>query len=182
MHSFHQSRGRIAFDVLCALALAASCAAAWAQTGVSAFLAMSCVAIAYGLVHATALRRQPAVAGVENCETLGDQQGDLLAQLESADRPPRTEAAPSVEVVSIAAPEAPAEKLSPEPARPRSRKKKVSTKAPVTPEAQPEQAGANTATIQYPGLEEEHHPPIAPLFEPQPLVRQQRTVFGRKAG
>ena len=24
--------------------------------------------------------------------------------------------------------------------------------------------------------------PIAPLFEPEPFVRQQRTVFGRKAG
>jgi hypothetical protein len=26
------------------------------------------------------------------------------------------------------------------------------------------------------------HIPLVPLFEPEPFVRQQRTVFGRKAG
>ncbi|MDV3258389.1 MAG: hypothetical protein LOX97_11570 [Sphingomonas sp.] len=30
--------------------------------------------------------------------------------------------------------------------------------------------------------EEPQHPPVAPLFEPEPFVRQQRAVFGRKAG
>ena len=30
--------------------------------------------------------------------------------------------------------------------------------------------------------DEADHPPIAPLFEPEPLVRTKRAVFGRKAG
>ena len=57
MHSFHQSRGRILFEVACALTISASCVVAWMQTYASAFLPAAAVAALYGLVHAFDLAR-----------------------------------------------------------------------------------------------------------------------------
>jgi hypothetical protein len=51
MHSFQPSRGRIVFQVLCAIGVAASFGGAWLQTGASALLAASAIATLYGLVH-----------------------------------------------------------------------------------------------------------------------------------
>ena len=63
MQSFHQSRARIFFEVLCALAISASCAGAWLQTGATALLPAAAVAALYGLVHAFDMRRgTPTVA------------------------------------------------------------------------------------------------------------------------
>jgi hypothetical protein len=58
MQSFRHSRGRILFEVFCALAIAASCAGAWMQTGATALLPAAAVAALYGLVHAFDMRRQ----------------------------------------------------------------------------------------------------------------------------
>jgi hypothetical protein len=57
MQSFHHSRGRILFEVFCSLAISASCAAAWQQTGATALLPAAFVAAFYGLVHAFDMRR-----------------------------------------------------------------------------------------------------------------------------
>ena len=51
MHSFHQSRGRIFFEVLCALAVSVSCVGTWMQTGASAMLPAAAAALLYALVH-----------------------------------------------------------------------------------------------------------------------------------
>ena len=50
------------------------------------------------------------------------------------------------------------------------------------PAAEPEVVEIPAEEPEPVAVEEEYHAPVTPLFEPQPLVRQQRTVFGRKAG
>src|SRR6187399_3594549 len=62
MHSFHQSRSRIAFEVLCALTVSASCAAAWMQLGATAFLPAAVATGLYGLWHLTDMRVPKPVA------------------------------------------------------------------------------------------------------------------------
>ena len=51
MHSFQPSRGRIYFEVFCALTISGSCAGAWSQTGASAFLPAAAVSLLYGLIR-----------------------------------------------------------------------------------------------------------------------------------
>ena len=84
MHSFHQSRGRIAFEVLCALTVSASCAAAWLQIGVAAFLPAAAATGLYGLWHLTDMRRPkatPAVVALPGIEP------DLPVQIDAAEPP-----------------------------------------------------------------------------------------------
>ena len=57
MHSFHHSRGRILFEVFCALAIAEACVGAWRQTGAWALLPAAFVSALYGLVHLFDMRR-----------------------------------------------------------------------------------------------------------------------------
>ena len=71
MQSFHHSRARIFFEVLCALAIAGSCVGGWQQTGASALLAAAAVAALYGLVHAFDMRRpKPAAAAASKTTEL----------------------------------------------------------------------------------------------------------------
>jgi len=60
----------------------------------------------------------------------------------------------------------------------------ISDAEPITesPEAIAESSESAVEMPPADEPEENYHAPIAPLFEPQPLVRQQRAVFGRKAG
>ena len=177
MHSFHQSRSRIAFEVLCALTVSASCAAAWMQVGATAFLPASVATGLYGLWHLTDMRR-PKAARVALAEP------DLLV-----DEPTHVETVDSALVVADA------------PAKPkkRSRKKQPAVEAPAEPaeaveaEVKPsEPAAPEPVDLDRPveiavfpdraEIEEELHPPIAPLFEAKPFAHQQRPTFGRKAG
>lgn len=181
MHSFHPSRGRILFEVFCALTIAGSCALAWLQTYASAFLVIAAVTALYAVVRATDLRRRPMAVATEmpGAEPVVDDQGDLLAY-----------EAPVVEPVAAAVAEP---EPAPKPKR-RARKKQAPVEAviEVIPEpevaeaveaaAEPEVADTVEVVPEPVDFEEEYHAPVTPLFEPQPLVRQQRTVFGRKAG
>jgi hypothetical protein len=160
MHSFRQSRARIAFEVLCALTVSLSCAGAWIQTGATAFLPAAVATGLFGLWHLTDLRRQsgePAVAA--------QAQTKLVGPVEVVEAPP---------AVVIEAEEAPKPKK-------RSRKKQPETEKLVSAAevAEPD------PIADFPdraAIEEELHPPIAPLFEPKPFALQQRPSFGRKAG
>ena len=165
MHSFHHSRGRIVFEALCALTIGAAGAAAWLQTGASAMLAIAGVATLFGLVRATdaARRSGPVTSAAQAVEPAPPAQSGLLAT------------GASVEV------EPPAED-APKPAKaPRSRKKKAVVEIVEAAAAEPEEAAMLVAEPVPNGPEDEQHV-VTPLFEPQPLVRQQRAVFGRKAG
>lgn len=152
MHSFQRSRAKILFEVACALALSASFAAAWQQTGAPALIAAAAVAGLYGLVHLFDLRqRQPGAVTVE------------AVAIETLD--------PIAEPVQPA--EAPASKPPRAKAPRKGAKAAAKPKLVVEPVAEPV---AEPETFEpVPSI------PLAPLFEPEPFVRQQR-AFGRKAG
>jgi hypothetical protein len=175
MHGIHQSRGRMFFEALCALAVSASFAGTWNQTGAPAILLAAAVALLYGLVRAFDMVRR------------------------------RPDAAPPVEMVAAepSVPFAAEEQVSPQPkaARKAGGRRKTAAKAaratqpaPVDEAMVTEPAPAEEATVielvRDPDPEpvmampadEVPHAALAPLFEPEPFVRQQRTVFGRKSG
>ena len=180
MHSFHHSRGRIFFEIFCALTVAASCAIAYLQTGATAMLAVAGVVAAYSLVHATDVRRRPA-------PTAEAPRAEAPAKAERA----AVSAAMPVEELVVAEPKA---------SKPKRRsRKKLPAEEPVVAEPEiveiAEQVPEAIALDEPADLpvvpmsvadaheepEEDYHPHVAPLFEPQPMVRQLRT-FGRKAG
>ncbi len=190
MHSFHQSRGRILFDSFCALAISASCIGAWTDLGTLAFLPAAAVSAFYGLVRLFDLRgRKPTAAvGFANAAVAGEIQGDLLAYVPSAQAEPVVEVWPVVDDEAATEPEVahPVEKAEPDPeaSKPvakkpaRTRRKKAVEAVQVVAEP----VGDVPVHVVEPAAEEANHAPVSPLFEPEPFVRQQRTVFGRKAG
>ena len=199
MHSFHPSRGRISFEVLCALGIAASCATAWMQTGASALLAAAGVSALYGLVHFFDLFRRRPVAEVEpqriEFEPVA-QAGPAVARQE--ERPRLVAVAPEpAEETGQPVVERPADETAPSakssrrvkaPRKSSGRKAggakaaKVLEAAPYkTPETEAALPQVESAAETEP-FEEPFQAPVAPLFEPEPFVRQQqRAMFGRKA-
>ena len=206
MHSFHPSRGRIFFEVLCALVLAASCAAAWRQIGASALLAAAAVLLLYAVVHMFDMRRpMPArVAAPEPVE---------VATVVK-DTPPQAEV-PVIEFDPAPSVESPREEVEPADEatlRTGSGRRKggsrksngrrasvtkgakpsaptpivvpeVATLAPLGPTEVAAEASLEDLDVsEVASIDETARAPLAPLFEPEPFARQHRTVFGRKAG
>ncbi len=180
MHSFHHSRGRILFEVFCALTVGASFYGGWTQTGAWALLPAAAAAALYGLVHLFDLRRPRPARSVE------PQRIAFADDLQSgrpidAGREQDTEAAePALEAE-------PAKPKAPRASKPRRTKtmrtggrraadepKPVMADAPAAPEL-------DAATSPMP-FDEAAHSNIEPLFEPEPFVRMPRPAFGRKAG
>ena len=186
MHSFHQSRGRIFFEVLCGLAISASCVGTWLQTGASALLPAAAVTLLYSLVHLFDMRRpKTVVARPATVETVVDQPLDAM---------------PGVELAVVAAPPAPPERKARQPKAPKktSSRRVSAAKAadptpvmevdrpepmPVVEASVPEPMTVEEPTTVWPmAFEETSHAAPSPLFEPEPFVRQQRATFGRKSG
>jgi len=194
MHSFHQSRGRILFEVFCALGISASCVFAWMQTYAPAMLAVAGFAGLYGLVHAFDMaRRRPAVADpVEAAEPVTDDRGDLLVYLEADEpellldaEPPVAEAA---NVVEEAQPEVAepvtaesVQESEPEVIEPAKEPEPVAelVQEPEPEAVEPVQEAEPADPV---GLDpdEPEYAPVAPLFEAEPFVRKQRAAFGRR--
>jgi hypothetical protein len=159
MHSFHQSRSRIAFEVLCALTVSASCALAWIQIGATAFLPAALATGLYGLWHLTDMRSPRAAT---SSSTVVEEQPDRIA---FSDPEPTVDEAPA-------------------PAKPKKRNRKKASPVVESP-AEPVVEAAPEPEAAFPDraeIEEELHAPIAPLFEAKPFALQQRPTFGRKAG
>jgi len=208
MHSFHHSRGRILFEVFCALVVAASCAGAWMQTGAWALLPAALAALLYGLTHIFDLAgRKPAVvAEPQRIDFSIDGQGDLLAYQDAS--VPLTEAdqqlatgdvVEDAKLVEPAAPLASGVRRAKAP-RKSGRRASAPKEAKVIERVLPEELDVAVPTppeeeeVGVPAPPEEAevdvppspeavvHAPLAPLFEPEPFVRQHRAVFGRRAG
>jgi hypothetical protein len=204
MQSFHHSRGRIFFEVLCAFGMSASLAIGWMQTGASALVAAASIAALYALVHVFDLfRRNPVVAAEpQRIEFEYPQEVEPVAAR-------REFIAPTVAVepqlVIDNAPEEvqPAEGAEPVEATPTPPKAKSRAKAPrrgggrragapkdvIVAELPPAEEAKSEAPVEMTDaiepelIDEPFHAPVSPLFEPEPFVRQQqRTMFGRKAG
>ena len=156
MHSFQRSRARILFEVACALVLSASFAAAWQQTGAPALIAAAGIAGLYGLVHLFDLRQR--------------QLGAVAAEAVAIQAPsPIAEPAPSPIVEPAPPADAPVSKPPRAKAPRKVAKPKLVPEGVASPVAKPEVFEPATPI------------PLAPLFEPEPFVRQPR-AFGRKAG
>ena len=174
MHSFHPSRGRIFFEVLCAAGIAASCGGAWLQTGASALLAAASIAMLYSLVRFFDLfRRNPTVAAepqrieFEAAPPVRQEVRASLAAIEprlvvdNVEDAPRVEQAPLVE----------------EAAPPAKSQRRAKTPRKATGRAK---ASKNTKDVELSPAAEAR---VAEVVEPEPFVRQQqRAMFGRKAG
>jgi hypothetical protein len=195
MHSFQPSRGRIVFQVLCAIGVAASFGGAWLQTDASALLAASAIATLYGLVHFFDLFRRDLSRAAEpqRIDFAADGQADLSpVKVEAAPEPtvkdmvealaidPRLtnfaepEAAP-VETVAIPDDGVAQAKVS----RKGSRRTASSQKKSKAAEPKP-QVGVDVAAPHVATIEEVTHVHVAPLFEPDPYVRMPRQGFGRR--
>ena len=198
MHSFQPSRGRISFEVLCALGIAASCASAWMQTGASALLGAAGISALYGLVHFFDLfRRSPATAvEPQRIEFEPEVQAEpVFARQDARPRlvaiepePPEESVEPVVEApVEEAAPTAKSARRAKAPRKSGGRKasgdKAAKLVAAAPGETEAETPLPEIANGADPDPFDEHfHAPVAPLFEPEPFVRQQqRAMFGRKS-
>ena len=160
MHGLQHSRGRIFFDAVCAFAVSASCASAWLQTGASALLPAAGVALLYGLVRLFDMRTgRQEPQRIDFPAEPADDLPPVLATVE-----------PRVEAASDNPPAKPARKSSGRRASTPKKPKLVEVQI-----ADPVEAEAPA----YPDAAD--HPPLTPLFEPVPVVREMRT-FGRKAG
>ena len=176
MHSFHQSRGRILFEVLCALGMSVSFAGAWTQTGATALLPAAAIALLYGFVRLFDMaRRTPAAATVRAVEQAADQPMPVA-------QPVLAEPVP--QAVELAEPAPPPVRKARQPKTAR-KKAKVAEAAPVEVVKTVDveiSADAEPVAEEMVPFDEEHHTSVTPLFEPVPFARQQRTGFGRKAG
>jgi len=177
MHSFRPSRSRILFEVLCALIVSASCVGAWMDLGTLAFLPAAGAAGLYGLVHLFDMRtpKMAVVAEIHDEPQVAEVRDDRIENVESLW--PVHAAQPVSEPIATEA----AVAESPKPKR-RSRKKQPAAETASSTPAMEVRGIEEVAELpEPPAIEEDYHPPIAPLFEHKPLVSQQR-VFGRKAG
>ena len=175
MSSFHQSRSRIFFDSVCAFGMSTFCAVAWTQTYATAMLGAASVAGIYGIMRFTDMfRRTPVVEEA----VAADLAVETVILEEIAPEP----AAPVVERKSVDLTK-PTPELKPEvvAALVRKPKRKTAKKPAKAEDAVEPSVVSEQATAVEP--EPDYSTPIAPLFEPEPFMRQhQRAAFGRKFG
>jgi hypothetical protein len=199
MQSFHRSRGRIFFEVLCAFTISASCAGAWLQTGAWALLVTSSVMALYGVVNAFDLvRRNPADAvEPQRIEFQPGPEIDVPA-IQVADAPievaedqqvTTSNGVHALQLVEPAAPRAKAARLAKSARKGGGRRASAPKEAKLTEQAPPDEPDATELALPEEAevaaavdFDEAAHISHTPLFEPAPFVRQQRAAFGRKAG
>lgn len=186
MDSFHQSRGRILFEVLCAFAISVSLASTWIQTGASALLPAAAAALLYGLVHTLDMAGRRSVApNPESAEiAAADQRVAAMTNfpvpIAAGELPAADDPVP--EMAALIEPTSPPARKARQRKAPR-KKAKVAEIVPAEEAKAVERVPAEEPEVVAPlPLDEEHHGSVTPLFEPEPFVRQQRAVFGRKAG
>lgn len=176
MHSFHQSRGRILFEVLCALGMSASLVGAWQQTDATALLPAAGLSLVWALVRMSDMSgRKPTENRVQPKQAL---------PVENEPQP--VEQAPLLEMVDEAEPAVkaaakPKASRSKAPRKNAARRAKAPEEAPVVEPAKLEELVIAETPAPEEAAEESPPIPLEPLFEPQPFVRQQHAVFGRKA-
>ena len=199
MHSHRRPRGRIFFEVLCALLIGASFVGAWIQTGAWAFIGPAFVFTLFGLYWSFDMfgSREPArvVAAVEpaTAPAFVREVEPVAAPVEIRTFEPAEEyvAFQPEPAIEQPAPVAVAEHV-PQPvieAKPKRRSKKAKPEAVaivaepvVEPDPEPVVEQAPVVFDEAPSFDQdEHHEPhIEPLFDPQPFARQARPAFGKR--
>jgi hypothetical protein len=201
MHSFQPSRGRVFFEVLCALGMSASFAGAWLQTQATALLGAAGIAALYGLVHLFDMRRPKSAMEVEPQRVeFAPEAADIVVPMVTAGVPEAAELA-----VEEAAAAEPAARRSGE-GRRSGGSRKGSGRRTKTPKAAKaaEPAPVEETDVPWPMAEEPEvesviepgltvdedfaflpegdaaRSHIEPLFEPEPFARMPRQAFGRR--
>ncbi len=180
-----QSRAQTLFEAFCALAISASFAGAWMQTGASALLAAAAVAALFGIIHAFdgGSSHPVEVPSPESRALAPLDQGNASPASSTPGKSALVEAMDVREPVEEADAVAPAPPKAPKKSRAKARRKSVDARDRAEQTNVTEIGLLKEAEIDPPTpLVEEAHPPIEPLFEPEPFVRMQRPAFGRKAG
>lgn len=185
MHSFHQSRGRILFEVVCALTVGASFYGAWTQTGAWALLPASAAAAFYGLVHLFDLKRPRAATSVEPQRIAFDEDMPTERTIDACfEEPPVADEPEAAEAFLEAEPAMPKTARATKPRRTKTMRKggrrAGDESAPVAAAAPAPRQEA--VAVSPTAFDEAVHSNIEPLFEPEPFVRMPRPAFGRKAG
>ena len=176
MHSHRRPRAGNLLEVLCALTIAASFVLASRQTGAWAFLGSASVFALLGLYWSSGLfARDALAAAAEPTAEALKTEVPAISQSAIAAEPDEAMAMGQVEVVAREADVlVDPEPLPKAPAKRRPRKARAA-KAGDGPAVEP----APAAAVYEPAPS---GPPIEPLFDPQPLARQIRPAFGRRAG
>jgi len=191
MHSHRRPRGRIFFEVVCALTVGASFVGAWIQTGAWAFVGPAFVFTLFGLYWSFDLfgarnpapAVQPAVAPVRvaDPETAMDMESAVMPEIRFERFEAPAEPAPEpvvdfVEQLDVHTDAVPfVSEPEPEPVVEAQPKAKVKKPRAAKKAAEP-------VVEQAPSFAEEPHydQHIEPLFEPQPFARQARPAFGKR--
>lgn len=195
MHSFQPSRGRIFFEVLCAIGIAASCGGAWLQTGASALLAAASIATLYALVHFFDLfRRDPSLAvEPQRIDFTPDGKADLATVrdvivpeptvkelVDALALDPRLTDFGDTQVQPVEPLAVQADEVVPTKA-PRKGGRRTAGPQKKAKAAEAKQiADAQRAVVEPSIVEQVTHTHVAPLFEPDPFVRMPRQGFGRR--
>ena len=187
MHSHRRPRGRILFEVVCALTVGVSFVGAWIQTGAWAFIGPAFVFTLFGLYWAIDMFGQDSGAHAPADRAAAPVRAhdpDPVVDMASAVMPEirfeRFEPAPEplverfeepeihTDVVPFVAESGPAP-LAKADTKPRARKAKAKKAEPVV-EQVPVAVAEESAF--------DHH--IEQLFDPQPFARQARPAFGKR--
>ena len=197
MQSHRRPRGKIFFEVLCALFIGASFVGAWIQTGAWAFLGPAFVFTLFGLYWSfdmfgsrepvrAAAAVEPSVAPVLARESEPVAAPVAIRTFEPAAEYVAFEPEPVVEAPVALAEFVPGPVVEAKPKR-RSKKAKAEPVAIVAepvaePDPEPLVEQAPVVFDEAPSFEgDEHHEPhIEPLFDPQPFARQARPAFGKR--
>lgn len=195
MHSFQPSRGRIFFEVLCAIGIAASCGGAWLQTGASALLAAAAVATLYALVHFFDLFRRDLSLAVEPQRIDFTPAGEVDLAVGSEGVAPEPTVREMVDALALDPRLTDFGEQQLQPVEPiaaqqeEAVKEKASRKAGRRTAAPPKKAKTKQVADTEPSVVEpvfveqatqvtQTH--VAPLFEPDPFHRMPRQGFGRR--
>ena len=186
MSSFRQSRSRIFFDTVCAFGMSTFCAVAWTQIDATAMLGAAAVAGIYGLMRFTDMFQRSPVADQGAVEEPAIEVEQIAIEPEpmtpAVERKPVDLAGPTPELK----PEVVAALVRKPKRKPARKPAKIAAPVEQTAADEPASVGQPSAEPEQPRAiesESDYSAPIAPLFEPEPFVRQQqRAAFGRKFG
>lgn len=207
MHRSIPSRGRVLFEVLCALGMSASLAGAGMQTHATALLGAAGVAAFYALVHLFDLRRPKSAETAEPQRIEFDPPtADIVVPMVAVDEPVAVACPVGVEAaVESDAPRAGSGRRTGGSRKGGGRRAKAPKAAKVVeltpveevglasvevaeaawpmadePEAEMLADPVNEEEFVFPDSDEPSQQQIAPLFEPEPFARMQRRAFGRR--
>ena len=204
MHRTYPSRGRVLFEVLCALGMSASFAGAWMQTHATALLGAAGVAAFYALVHLFDLRQRKAAETAEAVEPqrveFEPETSEIVVpmvsrgQLVDEGAIEEVATAEPVRVGTGSGRRSGSRKSSsgrrakaPKAAKlveltPVEEVQEVAAAWPMTEVAEEEALAARVDDEEFvfPADDEPSQSHIAPLFEPEPFARMQRRAFGRR--